>query len=375
MLINFVSNLPRDLRTGGFSAMNVGAFEAIRKSIPVVYIGPVNPPVIPQEKITSKMWRLFGLPGNYFFFSPNRLAAIAEQVQKHCHASAKLDFFHGFTPWIMTRPSRPYMAWSDCTFYDYIRIFHRRDDFVKADVARIEQQEAEWLKGAARVLFSSNWAAECAMTRYGLKTVNVASVGIFGELEEPDNDVYSGSQEFAFISTNFRAKGGEVILAAFREVRKQWPTATLNIIGERPTCSGTEPGVSYFGFLRKEVPEEYRKFKEIMARARAVVNATKSDAASLLIVEAGYFGCPIISSHLFAASELVDNGRSGILLDDPTDAGAIANAMMWMLSHDARYLEMRRAAWVKAHGYSRRRFQERLIAEIYQVLGEAAASE
>src|SRR5262245_35372548 len=144
MLINFVSNLPRDLRTGGFSAMNVGAFEAIRKSIPVVYIGPVNPPVIPQEKITSKMRRLFGLPGNYFFFSPNRLAAIAEQVQKHCRTtSAKLDFFHGFTPWIMTRPSRSYMAWSDCTFYDYIRIFHRRDDFVKVDVERIEQQEAE----------------------------------------------------------------------------------------------------------------------------------------------------------------------------------------------------------------------------------------
>jgi glycosyltransferase involved in cell wall biosynthesis len=371
MLINFVSNLPNDLRTGGFSAMNVGAFETIRNSIPVVYVGPVNPPIIILEKIVSKVRRLCGLPGNYFFFSPTRLAVIAEQVHKQCRASADLDFFHGFTPWIMTRSARPYIAWSDCTFHEYIRIFHRRDKFVNVDVARIEEHEATWLKGAARVLFSSDWAAECAINSYGLRRTNVATVGIFGELEEPDHDNYRGGHEFAFISTNFRAKGGDVVLAAFREVRKRWPSASLNIVGDRPAHFGAEPGVNYFGFLRKEVTKEYRKFRQIIAGARAVVNATTSDIASLLIVEAGYFGCPMISSRRFAASELVDDGRSGILLDDPGDAGAIANAMIWMLSDESRYLNMRRAARLKAQGeYSRDRFQERLMAEIHRVLDE-----
>ena len=54
-LINFVSNLPKNLRSGGFSAMNAAAFSAISRFEASHYVGPINPPVILWQKALSKL--------------------------------------------------------------------------------------------------------------------------------------------------------------------------------------------------------------------------------------------------------------------------------------------------------------------------------
>ena len=122
-----------------------------------------------------------------------------------------MDFFHGFTPWIMTMPMRPYAAWCDCTFRDYISVFHRRGSFRERDLERIERAEATWLKGARLVLFTSQWAASRAVRDYRLDAQRVASVGIFGEIDPPEHDAYDGGTEFGFVSTNFQDKGGPIV--------------------------------------------------------------------------------------------------------------------------------------------------------------------
>jgi len=368
-LINFVSNLPKNLRSGGFSAMNSAAFIAISGSEASHYVGPINPRVVLWQKALSKGLRVAGFPGAFFFFSQRRLEAIAHEVHLNCCTDARLDFFHGFTPWILTRPQRPYIAWSDCTFRDYVEIFCGREQFRHDDLERIERAEVAWLKNARRILFTSDWAAKRALSQYGLEAHSVASVGIFGELEMPAGDAYAGSKEFAFISTNFEAKGGQIVLSAFREVRKRHSDAHLIIVGDQPADMAAESGVSFAGFLRKEVPDEYQQLQQILGRVRALVNATRCDTSPVLLIEAGYVGCPVISSRRFAIPELVDDGRTGLLLDDSSQANAVADAMNWMLEHEDEYHQMREAAWAKARGlHSKRKFEDRLLTCVREVL-------
>ena len=114
-------------------------------------------------------------------------------------------------------------------------------------------------------------------------------------------------------------------------------------------------------FLRKEVLSEYQQFQQILASARAVVSATRSDICPLLFVEAGYFGCPVISNRRFAIPEIVDHGRTGFLLDYPEDPTLLAHAMCQMLELRDEYSRMREAAWLKARAiHSRERFEARL---------------
>jgi glycosyltransferase involved in cell wall biosynthesis len=368
-LINFVSNLPKDLHSGGFSAMSAAAFAALSKAYVVHYAGPINPPVIVWQKALSKFLRLAGAQGDFFFFSQRRLEAVAREVCDRCRADAGLDFFHGFTPWVLTKPRRPYIAWGDCTFRDYINIYHGCEQFRKDDIKRIERAEAAWLTNARHIIFTSDWAAEAAVSHYALDASRVSSVGIFGEIEMPERDIYAGGKGFAFVSTNFEAKGGRLVLSAFREVRKRHPDTFLTIVGDQPGDAIVEPGVNFAGFLRKEVPEEHTRLQEILGRARAVVHPTKSDIAPLLIIEAGYCGCPVISSRKFAISELVDDGLSGLLLDDSSQLDVLANAMTWILVHEDEYQQMRHAAWTKSRSqHSKSKFEKRLVSHVQEVL-------
>jgi glycosyltransferase involved in cell wall biosynthesis len=368
-VINFVSNLPHDLRSGGFSAMNASAFATLCKHASVHYAGPINPPIFLPQKVLSKFLRVVGSQGDFFFFSRRRLQAISQEVRTRCRSEAWLDFFHGFTPWILTRPDRPYIAYSDCTFRDYIGIFHRREQFRDRDLRRIEQAEAAWLKNARFVLLRSEWAANRAVTDYALDASRVASVGGFGEIEMPAHDAYAGGKQFAFVSTNFAAKGGAVVLSAFRQVRQRHPDASLAIIGDQPARAVAEPGVDFLGYLRKEVPAEVERLRQILGLARALVHPTTGDVSPLIIVEAGYFGCPAISSRRFAIPEVVQDGRTGLLLDDPSGVDGVARAMNWMLEAQEPYLRMREAVWAKARGqHSKRRFEERFLSFVSGVI-------
>ena len=370
-MINYVSNLPADLRTGGFSAMNAMALEVLQKRWPVHYAGPINPPARFWPKAVSKFLRATGGRGDFFFFSRARLSAIADEVTKSCRAEARADFFHGFTPWIATRPIRPYIAWSDCTFRDYVNVYHRPAQFSVGDVARIEAAEAAWMRGAAGLGFTSDWAARRATADYDLDPARVVVVGIFGEIALPAAEVYAGGREFAFISTNFEAKGGVVVLDALRRLRERHPDAGLTIVGDAPANIADHPGVKLAGFLHKEDPVENARLREILGTSRAVVHPTRSDIAPLLAVEAGYFGCPVISSRRFAIPEIVADGETGLLLNDPADSSALAQAMAWMLESGDAYAAMRRAAWNRSRReLSKARFERRLLDAVEAALAE-----
>jgi glycosyltransferase involved in cell wall biosynthesis len=370
-LINFVSNLPRELRSGGFSAMNAAACAALAKRHALHYAGPIDPPVVAWEKALSKGLRLSGVGGGFAAFSERRLATIAEEVTRRASPQADLDFFHGFTPWIAWRPARPYVAWSDCTFRDYIDLYHDRSRFSADDLARIERAEATWLRGAGRVLFTSRWAAERATCDYQLEAARVGVVGVFGEFEPPEADIYAGAARFTFVSTDFAAKGGPVALAAFRQVREHHPEAQLTIVGA-PADIADEPGVDHAGYLRKEVAEEHRRFRAILASSLAVVHPTRSDIAPLLLVEAGLFGCPVIASRAFAIPELLTHEETGLLLDSPSDPDQVAAAMRWLLDHR---FDLRQDAWRQARAlHGKDAFEARLLEQIDAALREAGAA-
>lgn len=348
--------------------MNAAALAALDRLEPVHYVGPIDPPVLLREKALSKLMRVVGGRGDFAAFSQLRLKAIAEEVACKCNIYGTLDFFHGFTPWILTAPKRPYIAWSDCTFRDYIDIYHSREQFGHTDLQRIELAEAAWLQAAQRVFFTSEWAASRAIQHYRINEERVGVVGIFGELDAPVQDAYRGGKYFVLISTDFAGKGGPVALAALREVKKRHADASLVVIGDKPRRGAATSGVEFVGYLRKENPVEHARFRNILGGARALVHPTKRDIAPLVLIEAGYCGCPVIASRRFAIPEVVDDRITGLLVDDPCQVDQVASSMTWMLEQEDQYQRMREAAWHRARRQSKQLFEERLRILVREVL-------
>jgi len=79
----------------------------------------------------------------------------------------------------------------------------------------------------------------------------------------------------------------------------------------------------------------------------------------------------VISTRKFAIPEIIEDGRTGLLLDDSSQPGALANAMAWMLEHGYEYQQMREVAWAKARDlHSKTKFEERLGACICESVAE-----
>ena len=370
--INFVSNLGLNEISGGFSGMNAAAYEAIQEVADVHYVGPVKPRIEVTRKLISKWKRIRGQGGEFFFFSEARLRRIAEEVQKARRGDADVDFYHGFTPWILTPPARPYLAWSDCCFRDYIESFHRGALFDDCDLRRIYEAEAAWMSRSEGVLFSSEWARARTEAHYGLSGGLMSNISIFGALSVPPQDTYSGSQDFLFVSTNYLRKNGPMCREAMNHVWSKYPNARLKIIGARPRPADlNDPRVTYEGYLDKARPEQLQQLKDHFSKAFALVHPTGADTTAMVVIEAGFHGCPSITVNNFALPEVTGNGEYAFLLDPPFSAATVANAMLTLLTDRNRYLKMRaKAREFTRERFSRRAFKTRLQTAVFSRIEE-----
>jgi len=355
VIINYISNIALDEISGGFSAMNAAAHEALREIAQVHYVGPVNPPTMWSERLVSKVKRSVGFPGKFFFFSETRLDAIANEVKGHCRPDADCDFYHGFTPWIHCTSPRPFIAWSDCCFYDYVNIYHPRGVFEEGDVQRICSIESAWMRKAGAVLLSSEWARLRTRTHYGLQDSLLGNVSIFGASEIPASDRFTGARDFLFISTDYQRKNGPMCRRAMNEVWKRYPDARLNIIGAAPPSEDlNDHRITYLGYLKKSVPEQLTLFRDSLSHAFALLHPTGADTTAMVVIEAGFHGCPSITVDSFALPEVTGNGAYAMLLDAPPDESKLAAGMIRLLQDSTLYSSLR----VKAREFSTSRFSK-----------------
>ena len=370
MSANYITNISLSEASGGWSGFNAAIFATLSRHFSLEYVGPISPPPDLPARVVSKARRLSGLPGSFQFFSERRLERIAREIEERAREDAAFDFFHGSTPWVAYAPPVPYACYLDVCFATYVSIYHRRAEFSGADLSRIEQREAEWMRGAARVFFSSQWALEDAARSYDLDRSSLFVAGMGGHVPIPHADSYAGGHEFLFIALDFAAKGGEVCVDAFRQVQLDVPDARLRIVGDRPPDAILEiRGVTYEGRLDKGVATQMTRLQELLASAFALVHPTVRDATPQVIVEAAYHGCPAIASRSFGIPDMVVDGVTGCLVDEPPKAEAVAERMLWMFRNPADYRRMRNAARERAlEGFTWEQVGDRMAAELSPVL-------
>ena len=362
MRMNFISNLPLREISGGFSGMNAAVYEALTEIAEVYYVGPVNPPVSSAARLISKLKRSAGQKGRFFFFSEARLRRIAREVNRRRRDDADFDFYYGFTPWIRCVPSVPYLTCSDCSFRDYLDIYHVGGSFKESDVVRICSAENAWMRDADAIFFSSEWALLRTKAHYGLERESLGNVSIFGALDVPLRDTYTDSREFLFISTDYARKNGSLCRRAMNQVWQRFPEARLRIIGAPPPAQDlTDSRVTYEGYFDKSKPEQLAQFTDYLSRAFALVHPTGADITPMIVIEAAFHGCPCITVNDFALPELTGNGIYALLQNRPVTADTLAQAIIELLDDMDRYRSLRAKAREFTIGrFSRAAFKKRL---------------
>lgn len=342
----YISDLERRLSGGGSYAVNWHAFDQLHRRFTATYAGPLTPRPLWMETTVSKFRRrVLHRRGRFSYFSPATLDRNAAMAVPYMRGADGI-MFRSATRWCRCRPAVPYFIYLDVVFHTFFHNTFGAVDFDTADIERIWREEAEFLEGAAGVFFESRWGLEEARRAYGLRGSHYSAPGRGGLMDPPAEDTWNaGSRKLVSMAFNFRQKGGDITLGAYKILKPRFPSLTWHIVGGPPAGDWRSvPGISFEGTLRPDVPAERERLRVLLAEAFLLVHPTREDTSPLVLTEAAYFGCPAISVNSFAIPELVKHGRSGLLVDPPVTSDAVAEAITVLLEDRDRYLDMRKEA-------------------------------
>lgn len=207
---------------------------------------------------------------------------------------------------------------------------------------------------ARKIITWCEWARQSLERDYGVdgKKISVIPPGIDmnrwrRERDSQGSSSGSGPIRLLFVGGDFRRKGGEVLLEAFR--RELAGTCELDIVTREEVSAEGLQGVRVHHGLGSNAPE----LIALYAAADAFVFPTLGDCLPIAIMEAMASGLPVVSTCVGAIGEEVEHGVTGFLAP-PGDHNAVAEAVIQLIrSRDLRR-DMgeagRRAAEVKFDG-------------------------
>lgn len=351
MNIDFVSNLDLNDTSGGWNGINYQMFSNLEKRCAISYVGPINPPILYNEKIYSKLLRLCNQRGPYYFFSSRRLKRIADEITG---ANLKGDFvfFFGATPWIGYKIAKPYAVYLDVCFPRYLELYLRGQKFSKSDISRIADLESKFLSDAKYIFWGSAWAYKeaCEIYRKDFRQSVITSTG--GHIPLPASYKKGWKNNLLFISLNFEKKGGWLAFKAYKLLKNSIPDLTFTIIGEAPPKKVLdEEGVLYIGYLNKENESDVKMLISVIENSFFLIHPTVMDTMGAVIVEAGYYGLPTIAPNNFGIPDIISNEKTGILVDLPLTPEKFADKLLRYHCDAERYEEMREAVFLFTRQY------------------------
>jgi glycosyltransferase involved in cell wall biosynthesis len=313
----FVTSLPPDLKSGGWSGMNVNLYGKLSKHFKVDYIGPIYPIVSKTNKIVSKLKSTLGFKRDFEFYAESRLLEIKKSVLSQIGDHYDFMFFHGTTPWIKCYIKKPYFAYIDATFLTYLDIYLQGQVFSHFEIQRIFEQEKTFLANASAIFFSSQWALNETVARYEMPGTNFVNVGLGGNTTIPSYNTEKEGKNLLFVSMDFKRKGGFIAFEAYCKLKSTFPKLKLNIVGDRPSDAIiNDAGVVYHGFIDKKTIEGQKRFETIFNDSCLLIHPTEKDMTPLIVIEAGYYGIPTIAPRRFGIPEMIIDGQTGFLLNE-----------------------------------------------------------
>jgi glycosyltransferase involved in cell wall biosynthesis len=208
--------------------------------------------------------------------------------------------------------------------------------------------ESESIGKAAVCLFPSNWAMLSAISDHGGRPDRVITAPwganlVADSITDPDSRSAT-DWRLLFVGTDWYGKGGDTALAAVAKMRGEGRNVHIDIVGSAPTPLRQIDGVTFHGFLNKNLEADRVRLNELFRAADVFFLPTRFDALGIVFAEAASYALPAVSYRTGGVPAMVVDQETGLLLEEGADADAFASALTGLLADRERYLKMSYAA-------------------------------
>ena len=145
---------------------------------------------------------------------------------------------------------------------------------------------------------------------------------------------------FGFVGRISIAKGNNELISAFQEIVSNYPNAKLLLVGEDEGSVNRNlmdwAAASECVVITGRVP--HKEIPHYMAAMDCLVHPTYREGFGMVLQEAMAMAVPIITTNIPGPSEVIEEGKSGILIE-PQSKENVLKAMNQVISQPNKYVE------------------------------------
>jgi glycosyltransferase involved in cell wall biosynthesis len=248
---------------------------------------------------------------------------------------------------VKVRTDIPLLLWADSSVAGLVGTYPRYQRLSARTIAQSHALEQAALKACDMAIFSSQWAADVALTTYDLDPQKVLVINYGANLLQiPDE---AGMKRLLTlrppepitviaVGVDWQRKGMTKAVEVVGELRKRGMDAQLKIVGCPPPPGLHVPGyVSILGKISKSTPEGVRRLGQVLGESHLMILPTEAECAAVVLAEASAYGIPLISTDVGGNAALVQQNVNGILLAPQAGVSVWADAAMHILRDRETY--------------------------------------
>jgi glycosyltransferase involved in cell wall biosynthesis len=285
---------------------------------------------------------------------PTILMNYATQVEQALAGSAcDVVFSPGTVPIAYLQTKKPIVFWTDATFAGMVDFYPSFSNLCAESVRDGNRMEQSALSNCRLAIYSSDWAAETAITNYSVDP-NKVKVVPFGaniacDRDWPDIERIVKAKEFdtcklLFLGVDWCRKGGDTALAVASLLNQRGTKTELHVVGCEPPA-GMPHFVKAHGFISKKTPAGSKAFDELMTQAHFLILPTIADCVPVVLAEANSYGLPALSTRVGGIPTVIRDSRNGRAFALDADPGEYCDFIQRLMASRNEYDELARSSF------------------------------
>jgi glycosyltransferase involved in cell wall biosynthesis len=245
---------------------------------------------------------------------------------------------------------KPIVIYRDSTFANLLGYYQFASNLSPRTIQEAHKVERLCLQKAELLFFASHWAADSAISFYGVDPGKVHVVPFGANLSEVPSaeDVHASVMnkrfeqlQLLFVGVDAERKGLDKAIAITENLRQLNIPARLTVVGlQKKYWSGDPDYLHHEGFLNKNNPRDFDRLVQLYANAHYLIVPSHQECYGLVYCEANAFGVPAVGTNIGGIPTIIRDGVNGWVLDRENDMPRVVNQIVAQFHSPEQYYVM-----------------------------------
>jgi glycosyltransferase involved in cell wall biosynthesis len=328
-----------------------------RQSMTLEYIGGLKKKTALITRAKWEFYHRFYQKDYYRWAEPLVVRDYGKQVQ---HQLGQIDYDvvlcpENIIPISQLNCQKPIVLWTDAPLCGLIDFYPYLSNLCQETLHNIYHFEKVALEQCKLAIYTSDWAAKYAITKYQLNPDRVKVVSFGGNLENHQTIEEIESQiqlrnskvcQLLFIGVEWWRKGGHIALQVAEKLNQQGLPTELTIVGCQPNLEQPLPSfVKVLGYINKFTNEGQKKLTQLLSSSHFLILPSTAETYGHVLCEANSFGVPCLTTNVGGLSSVIHNNINGQTFSPTANIRDYCDYITDYMNDFERYQNLARSAY------------------------------